>query len=187
MMKSAALSAVLPLVAVSVCIPAFATATSNGAASTAHQDTKFLRDANQSCVDQIALAQVVLQKSGNQDVQQFAQSVVSDQNLILNNMKHFDDMAGVPVPSAPDAATQAEKTKLEALSGTAFDKEYIKDMVADHHDALTSFMQEDKDTANSEFRATVEEGELTVRHQLYAIDHLADLNGVPSAPIPAGI
>src|SRR5271163_801017 len=184
-MKSTALSAVLTLVAVSLGVPAFAT--SRDEASTARQDTKFLREANQGGVDQIALAQLALLKSNNQDVQQFAQAMISDHNLILNNMKHFDDQAGVPVPPAPDAATQAEKVKLEALSGAAFDKAYIKDMVADHRNDLNAFMQEDKETHNSEFRATVEEGELTFRHHLQMIDHLAELNGVPPAPIPAGI
>ncbi len=187
-MKVTVLPAILALVAVS-CIPAAAksnTPVTRTQASTAHHDTLFLENANQGSVNEIDLAQLALQKSNNEDVKNFAQRMITDHNALLNNMKQFDNEAGLQVPSQPDAATKAEKAKLEALSGEAFDKAYIRAMVRDHHQDLEAFMAEKKATGYPAFRTAVEQGEQVVREHLQLIDQLAKKNGVASAPVPAG-
>lgn len=186
-MKFTALPAILALAVISTCIPASAksnTPATRTQASTAHHDTMFLEKANQGSVNEIDLAQLAVQKSTNDDVKNFAQKMITDHNTLLNNMKPFDNEAGLQIPSQPDAATKAERTKLEALSGEAFDKAYIKAMVQDHHKDLEAFQTEAKSTGYPAFKTAVEQGEQTVRDHLELINQLAKKNGVAPALVP---
>jgi putative membrane protein len=186
-MKSTAFPVILALAAVSVCAPAFArsnTSKTRDQASTAHQDTKFLENANQGNVNEIDLAQFVLKKSNNEDVKNFAQKMITDHNALINSMKPFANEAGLQTPSHPDAATEAEKLKLDVLSGESFDKAYIKAMVEDHHKDLEAFRAEVRSTGYPAFKTAVEQGEQVVREHLEMIDQIAKKNGVAPAPVP---
>ena len=182
-MRFATLPAVLALLALSTCAPAFAQSADQ--ARTAHKDTEFLKAANQGSVDEINLAQIALKKSDDQDVKNFAQKMVDDHTKLLDDMKKFDDEAGLTVPEHADAGTLVEEAKLELLSGKSFDKSYIKKMVEDHHKDLVDFLAEKKATGYAAFRDAVEKGSQTVREHLEMANKLAKANGVPTAPVPA--
>jgi putative membrane protein len=184
-MKFAALPAILALAALSACAPAFAKSPAGkDQASTAHQDTEFLKKANQGSVDEIDLAQLALKKSTDDDVKAFAQKMIDDHTKLLNDMKPFDMEAGVTPPEHPDAATEASKLKLDLLSGKSFDKAYIKDMVEDHHKDLEAFIQEENSTGYPAFKDAVAKGEKVVHEHLEMIDGIARKNGLPPAPVP---
>jgi putative membrane protein len=184
-MKFNALPTILALAAITTSVPAFAkTAPVHDQAGTAHQDTKFLEKANQGSVDEIELAQLALKKASNDDVKAFAQKMVDDHTKLINDMKRFDYEAGLQVPSHPDASTEAEKLKLDVLTGEAFDKAYIKAMVEDHHKDLEAFLNEEKATGYPAFKDAVEQAAKTVREHLEMIDQLAKKYGLPPAPVP---
>jgi putative membrane protein len=186
-MKITALSAILALAAVMTCLPAFAKSpATRDQQSTARQDTKFLEKANQGNVDEIELAQLALQKANSDDVKNFAQKMIHDHNMLIENMKPFANEAGLQVPSHPSAATEAEKLKLSALSGEAFDKAYIKAMVQDHRKDLEEFRTEVKSTGYPAFKDAVSKGEQVVREHLEMINQIAKKNGIAPAPLPAG-
>ncbi len=184
-MKLTAFPAIIALATLSACAPAFATPAKTQTA-TAHQDTKFLEKANQGSIDEIDLAKLVLQKSNNPDVKNFAQKMIDDHGKLIDDMKSFDYEAGLQVPAHPDASTEAEKLKLDVLSGEAFDKAYIRAMVEDHHKDLEAFRSEAKSTGYPAFRSAVEQGEQVVREHLQLIDQLAKKNGIAPAPVPSG-
>jgi putative membrane protein len=187
-MKTAVFPAILAFVVISTAAPAFAKSNTPARtqASTARQDTQFLEKANQGNVDEIELAQLALQRSNNDDVKNFAQRMIHDHNMLMENMKPFANEAGLQPPSHASAAAQAEKAKLGALSGEAFDKAYIKAMVQDHSKDLAEFRKEAKTTGYPAFKSAVEQGEQVVRDHLEMIDQIAKKNGVAPAPIPAG-
>jgi putative membrane protein len=183
MMKLTAFSTLLALAVFSACAPSFAAGPDQ--ASTAHQDTEFLKQANQGSVDEIDLAQIALKKSNDPDVKNFAQRIIDDHNKLLNNMKPFDMEAGLTVPEHDDVATDAEKAKLEVLTGKSFDKAYIKEMVEDHHKVVEAFLSEEKKTGYPAFRTAVKEGEQVVREHLEIADKIAKKDGLATAPVPA--
>jgi putative membrane protein len=182
-MKISTFRTLLALAVVSACAPAFAQ--SPDQARTAHQDTAFLKDANQGSVDEIDLAQIALKKSDDPDVKSFAQMMVDDHSKLLADMKPFDAQAGLSVPEHDSVATDALKAKLELLTGKAFDKAYVKDMVEDHHKDLVAFIAEEKATGYPDFKTAVGQGEQVVRKHLEHADDLAKKLGVPTAPVPA--
>jgi putative membrane protein len=157
-MRSAAFPAILALAVITTCTPAFAksnTPPTRTQQSTAHQDTKFLEKANQGNVDEIELAQLALKKSNNEDVKNFAQKMIHDHTMLMDNMKPFANEAGLQPPSHASAATEAEKLKLDVLSGESFDKAYIKAMVQDHSKDLAEFRTEVKATGYPAFKSAV--------------------------------
>ena len=183
-MKAATLPTVLALGTLYVCIPAFGASPTQ--ASTAHHDTEFLKAANQGSVDEVDLAQFVLKKTSDPDVKSFAQRMIDDHTKLLNDMKPFDEEAGVTVPDHVDLETKAEEAKLEVLSGKSFDKSYIKHMVEAHHKDLEAFRKEETTTGYPAFRTAVAEGESVVKQHLELIDKLAKKNGIAPEPV-AGI
>ena len=187
-MKFAAFPAILTLAAVSTCVPAFAKTNPPAAApdqaSTAHQDTEFLKKANQGSVDEIDLAQLALKKGASEDVKTFAQKMIDDHTKLIEDMKSFATEAGVSKPDHPDASTEAEKLKLDLLSGEKFDKAYIKQAVQDHHKDLLEFQTEAKTTGYPAFKDAVEKGEKVVREHLEMANQLAKKNGIAPAPVP---
>ena len=187
-MKLTTLPALVAFAAITICAPALAQSkapTTKDQKSTAHQDTKFLEEANQGNVDEIELAQLALKKSQNDDVKNFAQKMIHDHNMLIDNLKPFADEAGKPAPSHPSVATEAEKLKLDMLSGESFDKAYIKAMVEDHHKDLQAFRAEVKSTGYPAFRSAVEQGELVVQEHLEMINQIAKKNGIKPAPASA--
>ena len=123
-------------------------------------------------------------KSNNDDVKNFAERMIHDHNMLMDNMKPFANEAGIQPPAHPSAATQAEMAKLEALSGEAFDKAYIKAMVQDHSKDLAEFRQEAKSTGYPAFKNAVEQGEQVVRGHLEMANQIAKKMGVAPAPVP---
>ena len=185
-MKASIFPAILVLALVSTTTLAFAKnpPANKDQASTARQDTKFLEKANQGNVDEIELAQLALKKSTNDDVKNFAERMIHDHNMLMDNMKSFANEAGLQPPTQPSAATAAEKAKLEALSGEAFDKAYMKAMVQDHSKDLAEFRNEVKSTGYPAFKNAVEQGEQVVREHLEMANQIAKKMGVATAPVP---
>jgi putative membrane protein len=66
-----------------------------------------------------------------------------------------------------DAKSKATEAKLKMLSGGAFDKAYIKAMVADHQEDLAKFKKEIATTQNSDLKSSVEQGEKTIAEHLH--------------------
>jgi len=185
-MKITAFPALLGVAAISLGTATFAQTSSPGSdqARTAHQDTEFLKKANQGSVDEIDLAQLALKKSSDDDVKAFAQKMIDDHGKLLDDMKPFDMQAGVSIPEHPDAAGEATKLKLDVLTGKTFDKAYIKAMVEDHHKDLEAFIAEEKATSYPAFKDAVGKGEKVVHEHLEMIDQMAKKDGVAPAPVP---
>ena len=184
-MKASILPAILALAVLSIA-PAFAKnpPANKDQASTARQDTKFLEKANQGNVDEIELAQLALKKSSNDDVKNFAERMIHDHNMLMDNMKSFANEAGLQPPAHASAATEAQKAKLEALSGEAFDKAYMKAMVQDHSKDLAEFRNEAKSTGYPAFKNAVEKAEQVVREHLEMANQIAKKMGLAPAPVP---
>jgi len=182
-MKLTALATTLALAAIFPSAPVFAQTPDQ--ARTAHQDTEFLKAANQGSVDEIDLAKVALKTSDDPEVKNFAQMMIDDHTKLLDDMKPFDAEAGVSIPDHPSAGAEATRLKLDVLTGKTFDKAYIKDMVEDHHKVVEAFIKEDKSTGYPAFKDAVASGEKVVRHHLEVADGLAKKDGLPTAPVPA--
>ena len=134
-------------------------------------DKKFLAMAAQSDQNEISLSKLADQKATNPAVKAFAGEMITEHTQMTESMAPFAQSWGLTPPSGPDADHQNEINKLNALSGTDFDKEYMSEMVSDHSKALSAFTNEAKDTKDLKFRAAVIKGKTAVAaHKNMAYD-----------------
>ena len=147
-----------------------------------NQDKKFIMTAAESDMAEIKLSQLALQKSSNAEVKAFAEKMVADHNKLEADMKPFADKMAVPPVVELKPEHQAKYDMLSGLSGTAFDKEYMKTMDIDHHKALMAFDAEIGTTtmsADSDFITTVTAGEKVVAMHTKMADKMLKTMGLP--------
>jgi len=105
-------------------------------------DSKFVREAAAGGAAEVELGKVAEEKATNEKVKEFGRRMVQDHSKAGDELKTLAAKKGVTVPSGPDAKSKAVMTKLSALSGPAFDKAYMKNMVADHEKDVAEFRKE---------------------------------------------
>jgi len=101
-------------------------------------DKKFVHSALEGGNAEVKLGQLAMQKGNSEDVKQFGQKMVDDHTKMGEQMKQVAQQEGINVPDGIPAKDKALETKLNSLSGDAFDKAYIKAMVQDHRKDLRS-------------------------------------------------
>ena len=156
------------------------------------KDKMFLRKASQGGMAEVKLGQLAVQKASSDDVKQFGQKMVDDHTALNNEMAPIADSMGVRAPTMLSKEDQAEYDKLNALSGTDFDTEYLKAMVKDHRKDLREFRAEAASTQDPTLKAAVEKAEKVIQEHHQMVDKLAQQKGItmpghgPNKPSPAG-
>jgi putative membrane protein len=148
------------------------------AAQTSADDKQFLTIAGQSDLAEIKQSQLALEKSKNKSVRAFASKMVKDHHMLMAKMKPFASKYDVPPPVLLSTGQEAQYSALTGLSGSAFDKTYIQDMVKDHHKALDLFNAEIAATTDSDLKSTVTAGQSVVASHSQMADALAQKMGV---------
>ncbi|HEX4750837.1 MAG TPA: DUF4142 domain-containing protein [Bryobacteraceae bacterium] len=105
-------------------------------------DTTFAMKAAQGGIAEVKLGQLVVDKASNPDVKAFGQRMVDDHTKLNDEMKQVASKENMSLPTDMDAKDQSEYQKLSQLSGSAFDKAYMKDMVKDHEMDIKEFQKE---------------------------------------------
>jgi len=158
---------------------AFAQTPDSAAPAPKSPDKMFLHKASMGGYAEVQLGQLAAQKGNSEDVKKFGQKMVDDHTALNEQMKPFVESAGLKPPMHLDKKDQAEYDKLNGLSGADFDREYVSDMVADHHKDLREFRQESAAAADPQLKETVTSGEKVIAEHNRMADHLAQQIGVP--------
>lgn len=114
--------------------------TANGGVLTS--DRKFMDKAAQGGMAEVELGQLAQQNAQSAEVKAFGKRMVDDHSKANDQLKQMAAQKGVSLPTSLDAKDQATKDKLSKLQGAAFDKAYMKDMVADHKQDVAEFKHE---------------------------------------------
>lgn len=155
--------------------------TNQGTALTAQDygERAFVTKALEGSQAEVQLGQLAQQKSQSDDVKQFAQKMVTDHTQM--NDKWFKPMArqlGVSEPKGPSKKDQKTMAKLEGLSGSQFDTEYIAMMLKDHQKDLKEFNDEAKVAQNPNVRHVAEQGSTVIAQHLQLIEQVAKNHNV---------
>ena len=112
----------------------------------------------------IANAKQALQKSKNAEVQRFAHRMIADHGSVTNQAVALAKKLKITPEDNPTSkslkdAQDANRTKLDALTGAAFDKAYVDNEAAYHKivdDALSNTLI--PDAQNAELKSVLESG-----------------------------
>lgn len=99
----------------------------------------FITDAAQGNLAEVKLGKLAEQKAGSEGVRTFGRTLAKDHADANKKIAALAKAKGVTLPSAPKSEAQAAYDKLSKLSGDAFDKEFVKDMVDDHEKDVAEY------------------------------------------------
>ena len=132
--------------------------------------TAFATTAAQDGMVEVALAGLALRKSLNEQVRQFAQKMVQDYAQSNGGLNSIVKCEGLILPIELDAKHIASIKRLDAKSGRAFDKAYVKHVAEKHSEAVALFESASR-SGNPDLAAFAQRGlSMLQEHQLLADD-----------------
>lgn len=105
-------------------------------------DATFMTKAAEGGVAEVELGNVAKDKASSDAVKQFGQHMVDDHSKANDELKSLAQQKNVTLPTGVNAKDQATKDKLSGMSGAAFDRAYMRDMVSDHRKDIAEFQRE---------------------------------------------
>lgn len=145
---------------------AYGNAAMNGAAASSGMiDTAFVTDAMKGDNSEVALGNLAQQKGSSSGVKDLGKMLATDHSAHKQVVAALAQKANVPVTDDLKDEAKAEQTKLQGLSGAAFDKEFVRATVEDHQKDIAKYEQEAK-SSDAETAAMAKQTLPTLRKHL---------------------
>jgi putative membrane protein len=119
---------------------------------------------------EVQLGELTLQKSNNDQVKQFARTMIDDHTKLNEQMRSVALQLSVEIPTEVSKKDKSLMSKMQALSGAAYDQAYIKEMVKDHKQDLTEFRME---ASNGRVKEAATQGSKIISEHLQMAQQLA--------------
>jgi|SRR4051794_118421 putative membrane protein len=164
-------------------------ASGNSASSTgklAPADKQFIKKAAQGGLAEVQLGQLATEKADSPDVKQFGQKMVDDHSKANDQLKQVASNKGVTVPDKLSAKDAATKARLEKLSGKAFDRAYMRDMVMDHTKDVSEFRTEAKTAKDPDVKSFASQTLPTLQDHLKQAKSIAPKTGAKTSQASGG-
>jgi putative membrane protein len=109
-------------------------------------DQAFLTDAMKGDNSEVALGKLAQQKGAAQGVKDLGTMLVTDHGAHEATLATLAGQTGVATTDDLKDEAKTEETKLNGLSGAAFDKEFVRATVEDHKKDIAAYEKEAKGT-----------------------------------------
>lgn len=144
-------------------------------------DRQFMDKAAQGGMAEVELGQLAQQNGQSQAVKDFGQRMVTDHSKANEQLKQLAAQKGVSLPATVDAKDKAMENKLSKLQGAAFDKAYMKDMVADHKQDIAEFKKASTTAKDPDLKTWAGQTLPTLESHLQEAEKVAPQVGVTTA------
>jgi len=115
-----------------------------GAQKMMSKDSEFAIKAALGGMAEVQLGQLAAQKAANPDVKAFGQQMAVEHGKANDQLKAVATQERMTLPAMLDAGQAAALSTLQRLSGAAFDKAYVKNMLKEHSEDVKEFQKESK-------------------------------------------
>jgi len=105
-------------------------------------DTAFAINAAQGGTAEVKMGKLAVEKASDPDVKAFGQQMIDDHTKANDQLASVARQEYMTLPSELTAKDEAMYSRLEKLSGAAFDKAYVAGMLKDHEADLKEFEKE---------------------------------------------
>jgi putative membrane protein len=112
------------------------------AADTASQ--KFIKEAMEGNFAEVQMGELAQKKGQSDGVRSFGKMLVDDHSAANEKAKAVASQIGATAPTGPNAKQKAMHDKMSKMSDSTFDREFAKEMVADHKKDISEFEKEAK-------------------------------------------
>ncbi len=149
-------------------------------------DQQYMAATEQTNLAELSLGQLVQQRSHNQQSLAMATKTITDHTKAKQQLSTLAEQLHVTLPTAPNAAQQAQAAQLQAASADAFDQLYAQIQVTGHEQSIAATQQELATGSNAQVKQFAS-GYLPVAqmHLQMAQAELAALTGATPG-VPAG-
>jgi putative membrane protein len=141
-------------------------------------DVKFYRDAAEGGMAEVAMGNMAQLRAQSPSVRDFGAQMVKDHSAANEKLKSLAQSKNITLPANPSVAEMEVKSKLQVLTGPAFDKSYIKGMIQDHEEDVAEFKKEAASGQDPDARAFASATLPTLEAHLKKIQAIAASAGV---------
>jgi len=103
------------------------------------KDVEFMKNAAIGGMAEVELGKLAQQRAHSSDVKSFGDRMVRDHSRANDQLTNIAKDRGAQLPQQLDAEHLSMRDRLAKLQGEAFDRAYIKAMVADHDKDMKEF------------------------------------------------
>jgi putative membrane protein len=104
-----------------------------------HGDAKFIRDAAEGNEMEIGLAEIVVRKTQNPQVREYAQHLISDHQQSNRELQQIASERGISWPVAIKKSDAHTLDKYENMSGPEMDRSVMNHWVKDHREDIKEY------------------------------------------------
>jgi len=129
-------------------------------------DQPFVTEAAQGGMSEVELGRLATKQAKSKAVKAFGQHMIGDHSKANDELKQLAAKKKWDLPNDVGAENKATMDRLSKLSGEAFDKAYMSDMVEDHVKDVSAFEKESKSAKDPDLKAWAGKTLPTLRHHL---------------------
>jgi putative membrane protein len=144
----------------------------SAAKSISSADRKFMEEAAAGGMAEVDLGKLAQEKGSSDKVKQFGKRMEDDHGKGNQELMALAQSKGVPLPATITSMHRRLHNRLSKLSGTAFDREYVKEMVKDHEKDVAAFRRMSQGAADPDLKAWATKTLPTLE------DHLRQVRGI---------
>jgi len=149
-------------------------------------DQAFVKEAAIGGLAEVQLGNLANEKASNSDVKQFGERMVTDHSKANDELKQVAQKQNVQLPTDLDAKHKALVARLSKLSGDAFDKAYMKEMLSDHKHDVAAFKKESSSGKDADVKQFASSTLPTLEDHLKLAQDTASKVGVSGATGTSG-
>jgi len=105
-------------------------------------DQQFIKTAAEGSMAEVEMGRLAAERASHSDVKAFGQKMVDDHEKVDSQLKSIAAEKHVALATALSAKDKSTYDRLSRLSGNAFDRAYMQDMVQDHQTDIAAFKSE---------------------------------------------
>jgi len=124
-----------------------------GGGTLAGGDRKFVETAAMHGLAEVEMGKLAQQKASSPEVKDFGARMVQDHGKANDELKALASAKGVRLPASIDSAHQRKIERMQKLSGAAFDRAYMKEMLSDHKKDVSEFRKQAKSAKDPDVKA----------------------------------
>jgi len=121
--------------------------------NTSAADRKFAHEACIGGMEEVQLGQIAVKNAKNDKVKEFGRRMIDDHTKAGDKLKEIASKNNIDLPTEVDAKGKALIDRMSRMSGAAFDKAYMRDMVKDHESDVAAFQKEADSGMNPDLKS----------------------------------
>src|SRR5215475_10426156 len=129
-------------------------------------EKEFLANAARGGMLEVQLGNLAAQKATSADVKQFGERMATDHGQLGQKLQQLASNLNVTLPQDLKPEQQTAVSRLEKLSGKAFDHEFMREMISDHTRDISEFERASTQATNSDIKQFASEALPTLRDHL---------------------